>query len=272
MELSAVRQVELQESDFKFITTVVKEKLGIVLGEHKKDMVYRRLYKRINELNLGSFTAYCEYLKNNSGEIYDLANAITTNLTSFFREKHHFDHLEEHLENLISQKTHLRIWSAGCSNGCEPYSIAMVADKILKKLNKRNYDLKILATDIDTNMLDFGSNGRYELSWAEKIPAEYKNNIEIEDNFINIKDHIKKYVMFKRLNLLNQWPIRNTIDILFCRNVIIYFDKPTQAEIFAKFANLLSDKAIIYIGHSENLSKVTDRFEPIGRTIYRKIK
>jgi chemotaxis protein methyltransferase CheR len=272
MELMLSKQFELKEEDFNYIVKVVKERLGIVLGQHKRDMVYRRLYKRINELKLSSFKDYCDYLKTNAEEIYDLANAITTNLTSFFREKHHFDHLEEHLTQIIPERRSIRIWSAGCSNGCEPYSIAMVVYKVLSKLNKRNYDIKILATDIDTNMLNFGNRGRYEVEWGEKVPEEFKKNFDVDNEYITVKDNIKSYVMFKRLNFLEKWPIKSKVDIIFCRNVIIYFDKQTQAQIFEGFANLLVDNAVIYIGHSENLNKVSDRFMPIGRTIYRKIK
>jgi chemotaxis protein methyltransferase CheR len=263
------KEIELTKQDFNFIIDVVKKNVGIVLTDQKRDMVYRRLSKRVHELNLKDFSQYCEILKTNNDELLNLANAITTNLTSFFREKHHFDHLKEHLKNHIEKKSTLRIWSAGCSNGCEPYSIAMVLDSIL---DKRSYDAKILATDIDSEMLKKGISASYEMNWEQKIPADYKKCYSVVDDNIQILDRVRKYVHFKRLNLLEKWPMSKKFDLIFCRNTVIYFDKETQRVLFDKFANQLENDGLIYIGHSENLSKVCDRFKTIGQTIYRKIK
>jgi chemotaxis protein methyltransferase CheR len=263
------KELELSDQDFSAIAKIVHENLGIVLGEHKKNMVYRRLSKRIIELGMDTFGQYVTYLSNNDNEFSTLANAITTNLTSFFREGHHFEHLKDYIEEHIQRKNSLRIWSAGCSNGPEPYSIAMVLDSVLS--GKGHYDAKILATDIDTNMLSEGSEGVYTEEWGMKIPSEYRKYAAVRDGKCIIDESLKNYISFKKLNLLHDWPISKKFDIIFCRNVVIYFDKPTQKIIFDKFADLTEDNGYLYIGHSENIMSVCKRFESCGKTIYRKI-
>lgn len=263
------QEVELTDDDFKVLVTLVHEKLGIVLASHKKSMVYRRLSKRLSELNMQSFGEYIKFLMDDAGEVSNLANAITTNLTSFFRENHHFEHLEALLQDHVRHNKSLRIWSAGCSNGCEPYSIAMVLNKVMG--SNKNYDAKILATDIDTNMLSFGSAGIYDMEWIEKIPSSYKTSLTYSKESAQINHNIRQLISFKKLNLLSQWPIKNKFDIIFCRNVVIYFDKDTQRTIFNKFADLMHNDAHLYIGHSENLMNVSNRFLSLGKTIYKRI-
>lgn len=263
------KEIELSDKDFETITQIVHKKLGIVLGEHKKSMVYRRLSKRITELGMSSFGEYIKFLATNDNEFSTLANAITTNLTSFFRENHHFEHLKGYISEHIKRKRSLRIWSAGCSNGPEPYSIAMVLDSVLG--SNSHYDAKILATDIDTNMLAEGARGVYQAEWGEKIPSEYRKYIHFKDKDCEVDESLKKYISFKKLNLLEDWPLSKEVDLIFCRNVVIYFDKPTQKVIFEKFANLLVDEGYLYIGHSENIMNVSDRFKSCGKTIYRKV-
>ena len=270
------REFEFREDDFRFISSLVHKQTGIVLAEHKKDMVYSRLVRRLRALKLGSFAEYCELLASDAGEdeISNLINAITTNLTSFFREGHHFEHLrDELLLPIAASKTRrLRIWSAGCSQGMEPYSIAMAVKSAFK--NIVTIDAKILATDIDTNMLDKGMAGSYPIEQYSNIPAPYRANVQKNerDETIQMSLDLQKLIAFKHLNLLETWPMKGPFDAIFCRNVVIYFDKPTQAKLFARMADLLPIGGWLYIGHSENLFKVCDRFELCGRTIYRRVR
>ncbi|MFI4984037.1 MAG: CheR family methyltransferase [Rickettsiales bacterium] len=263
------REFEFNHNDFEFISKLVKKNIGIVLGPHKKDMIYRRLSKRILELNLSSFKDYCLVLEQDNAELVNLANAISTNLTSFFREDHHFTHLEGYLLELTQRKKDVLMWSAGCSNGCEPYSMAMVASEVQLK---NRFDYKILATDIDTNVIEKGRAGIYEAEWTEKIPARFKKYYKDADEHYIIDPKITARTHFRRLNLLDPWPMKKKYDVVFCRNTVIYFDKDTQAKLFDRIANQMVQDGILYIGHSENLQKVSDRYLPIGKTTYRRIK
>lgn len=259
----------LEDADFEFISKKVKDTLGIVLAPHKRNMVYRRLAKRVKELGYDNFTPYCKLLDQDNNEVIFLANAITTNLTSFFREDHHFDHLFHSVKNDYNNGGGLKIWSAGCSSGCEPYTIAMVLCEAGTPNLVRSS--KILATDIDTNMLDFGSQAVYPIEMLEKIPDEYYKYIEIEKGNFQVIDRVKQLVHFKRLNLQEQWPMKGPFDIIFCRNVVIYFSKETQRILFNRYADYLKPGGMLYIGHSENITNLTDRFKLCGRTIYQKI-
>lgn len=279
MNEMADREFALTNQDFKFIASLVYEKTGIVLADHKRNMVYSRLSRRLRSLGLVTFKQYCDYLQQeqHSDELLHLVNAITTNLTSFFREAHHFEHLANEVftpffENKNNQ--HLRIWSAGCSQGCEPYSIAMTLAPFMEKNPKTN--AKILATDIDTNMLARGRSGQYRKEDYESIPERYRKYVkrqkrEGEDGIL-MDVALRKLITFNQLNLLDtQWPMRGKFDVIFCRNVVIYFDKETQKILFDRYASALKDDGWLYIGHSESLFKVCDRFKLIGKTIYRKV-
>lgn len=277
------REFEFTDKDFKFIAQFVYDRVGIVLAEHKRDMVYARLARRLRALRMRSFTEYISYIQSNEGfdEIGDLVNAITTNLTSFFRESHHFDYLrDELLEPIMSGKMHhpnpkIRIWSAGCSSGAEPYSIAMVVADLMDKY--KGWDIKILATDIDTNMLARGRKGRYRDADADSIPPRYKKFMrEAErpgDEGIVMNDKLRDLITFNQLNLMDtRYPMKGKFDVIFCRNVVIYFDKPTQTKLFSRYADYMLPNGWLFVGHSENLFKVTDRFELEGKTIYRRVK
>jgi chemotaxis protein methyltransferase CheR len=251
------------------LSGIIKQKFGIILGPHKKDMVYRRLSKRIVELNLKAFSEYYKYLLENNDEQLSLANAITTNLTSFFREPHHFEHLEKVLKAHFEHNKNLTMWSAGSSMGCEAYSIAMTIMKVLGG-NVAGHNIKILATDIDTNMLDTGSKGIYEKDLMEKIPSDLHQYLTIREDDFEIASQVKSLVHFKRLNLLEPWPISKKFDNIFCRNTVIYFDKETQKDLFNRFADLIAHKGFMYIGHSENMGSMCPRFVPCGKTIYQR--
>ena len=277
MEDDRKREFSFSKEEFGFLASFANKQTGIVLTEQKKDMVYSRLVRRLRILGLKSFAEYCNLLQSENGkdEISNLVNAITTNLTSFFREKHHFEHLREHvLLPLVAKppaQKRLRIWSAGCSAGMEPYSIAMTMKSAIKDL--KSWDARILATDIDTNMINTGIAGSYPIEQYQNIPTDYKNDVRIlqkEDRMV-MSDELKSLIAFKPLNLLEHWPMKGSFDAVFCRNVVIYFDKTTQAKLFSRIADLIKPKGFLYIGHSENLFKVCDRFELVGGTIYQKV-
>ena len=273
---SEEREFSFSQEEFRFLAALANKRTGIVLADHKKDMIYSRLVRRLRVLDLKSFADYCDLMQGPSGddEIGNLVNAITTNLTSFFREKHHFDHLHKEVLTPLATSTdkRLRIWSAGCSAGMEPYSIAMTVKSALK--NIKTWDAKILATDIDTNMLNTGKSGEYVMEQFDNIPAEYRSDVTQlkKEDRIRMSEDLKSMISFKPLNLLEYWPMKGPFDAVFCRNVVIYFDKPTQAKLFNRIADLIKPDGWLYIGHSENLFKVCDRFELVGRTIYRRVK
>lgn len=272
------REFAFSDHQFRLLAERCNKQTGIVLAAHKKDMVYSRLVRRIRALKLSGFQEYCDLIEEDGGgeEIGHMVNAITTNLTSFFRESHHFDHLfQEVLAPLAAhppEGKRLRLWSAGCSAGMEPYSMAMTMKAAIKNIGQ--WDAKILATDIDTNMLATGMAGEYVMEQYQNIPQGYRSDVTVlkSDERIRMADSLKQLIAFKQLNLLGNWPMKGSFDAIFCRNVVIYFDKPTQATLFDRMANLLKPGGWLYIGHSENLFKVCNRFELIGRTTYRKVR
>lgn len=273
------REFLLTDKDFKTIAEMVREKTGIVLAEHKKQMVYARLAKRLRQMKMQSFTQYIDFLNSPSAgdELVNFVNAITTNLTSFFRESHHFDHLGQQLKKIAaSGQRRIRIWSAGCSAGPEPYSIAMTAMENIPNIS--SLDFKILATDIDTNMVATAARGEYEEKMADGISpalaAKYtRQKIDGRNRPIwQMNETLKSLISFKQLNLLEDWPMKGPFDIIFCRNVVIYFDKDTQRVLFDRYADMVKDRGWLYIGHSESLSGVCDRFRLEGKTVYQRVK
>lgn len=272
------RDLVFTDGDFDFIRRVVVEQTGITLSEQKRELVYGRLAKRLRALDLQSFAQYCSYLEQSPDELHELVNAITTNLTSFFREPYHFDYLRETLlPELLrrnAQSHRIRIWSAGCSTGEEPYSIAMVLRDMLPA--GQGWDAKILATDIDSNVLARAQQGLYAQERASSVPERYQRRGLHKgqgDNagMLRVSDEVRALITFRQLNLMQDWPMKGPFDVIFCRNVVIYFDKPTQRRLFNRYADLLVDGGHLFIGHSETLFKVCDRFTLIGRTIYRKL-
>jgi len=271
------RDLVFTDADFNFIRRVVVEQTGITLSEQKRELVYGRLAKRLRALDLQTFAQYCSHLEQNPDELHELVNAITTNLTSFFREPYHFDYLRDTLlPDLLrsnAQSRRIRIWSAGCSTGEEPYTIAMVLRDALPA--GQGWDAKILATDIDSNVLAKAQQGVYAEERASGVPERYQRRSFRRgqgDNagMLRVSDEVRSLITFRQLNLMQEWPMRGPFDVIFCRNVVIYFDKPTQRRLFDRYADLLVDGGHLFIGHSETLFKVSERFTLIGRTIYRK--
>lgn len=266
-------EFELSSAQFRFLADLAYQRTGIVLAEHKRDMVYGRLVRRLRALKLDNFTDYCALVggPNANHEIGHLINAITTNLTGFFREPHHFDHLYQWLSECgKAPKRPIRLWSAACSSGMEPYSMAMVLRRALPHIQQ--WDARILATDIDTAMLERGRQGVYTVADVEKVPAVYQSLFEHKNTNVHMSGELRQLIAFNPLNLLEAWPMKGRFDAIFCRNVVIYFDKPTKVKLFDRLADMLTPDGLLYIGHSENLHGMSTRFELIGRTIYRRVK
>ncbi len=277
--LEKTREFEFNDRHFSILRKLVSEHTGIVLSDAKKELVYGRLSRRLRKLGLNSFDVYCDLLEktDNDDEFVNFVNAVTTNLTSFFRENHHFEFLSQTVipwllrENASSRR--IRIWSAGCSTGEEPYSVAMVLRESIPDID--NWDVRLLATDIDSSVLETASQGVYTeeringLSkqrarrWFRRGTGEQQGNVKVSRELQNL-------ITFKQLNLMHPLPMRGPFDIIFCRNVVIYFDKPTQRVLFDKYANIMRHDGYLFIGHSENLFQVSDRFEALGQTMYRR--
>ena len=275
--------MQLSDGDFKFICQFVYDNTGIVLNDSKREMLYRRLTRIVRERKLNSFTEYCSLLRENGKQEKDFfINAITTNLTSFFRENHHFEYLTNTeipvlLKNKVvgvNGKKRLRIWSCASSTGEEPYSIAITLFEAMKS-NLSTWDVKVLATDIDSNVLAKGKQGIYDISRIEEIPRIIKQTYFYQGSGTNsqsvkVNEKLKEIITFKQLNLLHEWPMKGPFDAIFCRNVIIYFDKKTQQELFERYYEMLTPGGLLFLGHSENLGNYQKYFENVGRTIFRK--
>ena len=272
------REFAFSDADFAFLVQFVKSRTGIHLGEHKRNMVYSRLARRLRQLHFREFSDYCALLESPDGEVEigNFINSITTNLTHFFREGHHFEHLEQdvlapRMKSPGAAGRKLRIWSAGCSSGAEAHTITMVLDS-MGITKAKGWDARILATDIDSTMLDTGKSGNYPLMMEERIPAKYKKYVTIDaaTDRMQVDSALTAYITFNYLNLMDdRWPMKGPFDVIFCRNVLIYFDKETQAKLLKRYAQLLAPGGWLYIGHSENLGQVAPLFDQCGRTTYR---
>jgi len=277
------QSMRLTDGDFKFICEFVYENTGIVLNDSKREMLYRRLTRIVRERKLNTFGDYCQLLRDQGDQEKDFfINAITTNLTSFFRENHHFEYLtNEEIPTLIKNKVtdakgkkRLRIWSSASSTGEEPYSIAITLLEAMKN-DLAMWDMKILATDIDSNVLAKGKAGIYDINRIEEISQNIKQTYFFQgcgssNQSVKVHDKLKKIITFKQLNLLHDWPMKGPFDVIFCRNVIIYFDKKTQQELFERYYEMLAPGGLLFLGHSENLGNYQKYFTNVGRTIFRK--
>ncbi len=268
-------ELVLSEAEFERIRELVREHTGIALSDAKRQLVHGRLSRRLRALKLTSFTDYIALLENgDAGELEEFTNAVTTNLTSFFREPHHFDYLaREMLPSVVATASRrLRIWCCAASTGEEPYSIAMVLREAHAQL--RGWDVKVLATDLDSNVLGHAKWGVYTRDRFESMDgkriARFFEEVSGEDR-LSAADELRDLITFKQLNLMNDWPMKGPFDAIFCRNVIIYFDKATQRQLFARMAELQRPGDYLFLGHSESMYRVSDRYELIGRTIYRRL-
>lgn len=272
-----LREFSFGEDDFQALRALVKSLTGINLSEQKRELVYGRLTRRLRALQLRTFAQYRERLKSDSQELAELCNAITTNLTSFFREPHHFQYLRDQVLAPLAARRgtrRLRIWSAGCSTGEEPYSIAMTVLEALP--GPAQCDVRILATDLDSEVLQRARRGVYPAERTANLPPERLQRFFIERQEAcgpcrQIAPEVAALVTFKQLNLIHALPMKGPLDAIFCRNVVIYFDKDTQRELFARIARLQRPGDLLFLGHSESLFKVSDSYALIGKTIHRRI-
>lgn len=275
------REFTFTMEDFNYLRKISNERTGIVVSDDKFDMFYSRLSRRVRKLGMSSFKEYCDLIKseNNGEEIIELVNSITTNLTAFFRENHHFEYLKNvvipKFVNDCNNKKQFNVWSAGCSTGEEPYSLSI----IINEINIENYkcNAKITATDIDSNVLARAASGIYSFERVtglqnERLKRWFQRGTGEKKGFVRLKPEIRNIIEFGQLNLMQNWQLDVVQDVIFCRNVIIYFDKVSKIRLIDRFADNLCDGGYLFIGHSESLFKLTERFELIGQTIYRKIK
>lgn len=273
------REFDFTDSHFSQIRQFVTAQTGIVLADAKKDMVYGRLSKRVRKAFAGNFDDFCHAITDGDLDEQDfLINAITTNLTAFFRENHHFEYLRDRVvpellkQNKSTKK--IRIWSAGCSTGEEPYSIAIALREAIP--HSSDWDIKILATDLDANVVAHGQEGIYTFERVHDLDARrqrkwFQRGKDDNAGLVRVKPELRDMIHFKRLNLLHDWPMKGPFDVIFCRNVVIYFDKKTQTELFERYANILIPGGHLFIGHSESLYKVSDRYTSLGHTIYQQL-
>ncbi|WP_159495131.1 CheR family methyltransferase [Alteromonas sp. KUL106] len=268
-ERSGVREFAFEKADFKKVQQMLFKKAGINLSDAKEAMVYSRLARRIRALNLKSFNDYLVVVGRSESELEQFINALTTNLTSFFREPHHFTALADYL---AQHPNVTNIWCAASSTGEEPYSIAMV---VAEAFGSFKTPVKIIASDIDSKVLAKAKAGIYPLASISKIPNERQKQFfhkgkGANEGKVKVVDELRQMVQFKKLNLTDQnWDVTAPFDVIFCRNVMIYFDKPTQLNVLKKMVGMLKPTGLYMAGHSENFNMHTNLVRPVGKTIYR---
>lgn len=261
----------MSDIHFRYLAQLAFDLTGIVLSENKRSMIYGRIMKRMRQLSLTSVDDYCHLLQvNDNNETASFINAITTNLTAFFRENYHFKFLNSTAFDefkLNNPERKIRIWSAGCSTGQEPYSIAMCTKELLPY-----WDCKILATDLDSEVLCEAKAGMYNN--LQGVPRSFENkyckHLEASVDQYSLIPEIKDMVLFKQLNLLKSWPIKGPLDAIFCRNVLIYFNDETKRKIIQRFYSLLKPGGYLFLGHSESLQSFSTGFDLLGQTIYQR--
>ena len=256
--------------DFARVRELIYRQAGISLSESKQEMVYSRLARRLRARNMNSFEQYLDALErsNDADEWQAFTNALTTNLTAFFREAHHFPILAEHLKRA---KAPLSIWCSAASTGEEPYTLAMTACEAFGSLAP---PVSIVATDIDTNVLETAANGVYPIERVDKLPQDrlkrfFQRGKGDRSGYVRVRPELRQLITFQPLNLLAPaWPVKGPFDAIFCRNVMIYFDKPTQAKILERFVPLMKPDALLFAGHSENFMYASQAFRLRGKTVY----
>jgi len=280
LSVDTLLSLELSEPQFNEISDLVKSLCGINLHDGKKELVKARLTKRLRKLNIRSFAEYMDLVRGDTSgaELTNMLDALSTNLTSFFRENEHFEYLANQILPTIVDRSaqtgrRLRIWSAGCSSGEEPYSIAITANE--KIPNVQSWDAKILATDISTRVLARAAKGVYDADRIKTVSPQARSRyfecIETRpERLYRVTDSLRTMVHFARLNLMDRWPMQGPFDVIFCRNVMIYFDKATQGKLINRFYDLLAPGGTLFIGHSESLAGVKHQFRYAQPTIYQR--
>ncbi|WP_299595931.1 CheR family methyltransferase [uncultured Microbulbifer sp.] len=264
------RELEFTDRDFHRIRELIARRAGIVLAEHKRDMVYSRLGRCVRNRGLRRFSDYLKWLSAGSERDawQEFVNALTTNLTAFFREGHHFQLLAEHVQH---RRDTVRVWSAGAATGEEPYSIAMVLAETLPS----PLHLNVYATDIDSDALARARNGVYTLERVRRqVSEERVQRFFLKGNgkhtgYVRVRPELAKQVHFEHLNLIGQhWPAQQRFDAIFCRNVMIYFDRGTHTRLLERFSGMLKKDGLLFVGHSENFTHISQRFRLRGQTVY----
>jgi chemotaxis protein methyltransferase CheR len=264
-----VKEFGFARNDFEVVRAKLKTLTGINLSDSKDSMVYSRLSRRIRSLHLVDFKAYLNYLNKNTQEQEEFINALTTNLTSFFRESHHFDYLKKHIQQINRP---LKIWCAASSTGEEPYSIAMTA---VEAFGRFDIPVTIIASDIDSKVLETASTGVYKSEQLDNLSEELKKRFFHRGKGSNagkvrIVPELRKLLSFQKVNLMDEkWALPHDFDIVFCRNVMIYFDKETQLNILEKIIKHMGKDSLYFAGHSENFGHVNKILSPLGKTIYK---
>jgi len=266
------REFHFTQENFERVRKLIYERAGISLAPIKQDMVYSRLARRLRALNLTSFDVYLAQLEKagNEAEWETFVNSLTTNLTSFFRESHHFEILQRQLIGLSHRP--IKIWCSAASTGEEPYTLAITACEAFNSLTP---PVQIFASDIDTNVLQTAQRGVYPIERVERLSSDrlrrfFLKGTGTQAGYVRVRPELQKLLTFTQVNLLDpQWPnIKGPFDVMFCRNVMIYFDKPTQYQILKKFVPLLQADGLLYAGHSESFLHAADLFRSLGRTVY----
>jgi chemotaxis protein methyltransferase CheR len=274
MSLATDKEFAFNAADFDAVRRKLKKIAGINLADSKDSMVYSRLARRIRSLGLKSFVQYLTFLDKHEEEKEEFVNALTTNLTSFFRESHHFDVLKKHLEEIKHRKK-ITIWCAASSTGEEPYSIAMTVVNAFKRFD---CPVEIIASDIDSKVLKTASDGVYKIEQLTEFQTDmkklfFRRGKGANSGFVKVVPELRKLITFQKLNLMDEkWSLPRGIDIVFCRNVMIYFDKETQLQILRKIVNHMGNDSLYIAGHSENFAHVADILTPLGRTIYKPLR
>jgi len=266
------REFHFTDADFERVRATIYEHAGISLNPGKRDMVYSRVARRLRATGFSNFGEYLDHLDVESEEWQLFVNALTTNLTSFFRESHHFPVLAEHARHHHTPRNGpFRVWSSACSTGEEPYSIAMT---LVDAFGTFKPPVKILATDLDTNVVAHAAAGVYPEDRVAKIPEKDVRRFFLRGKgsskgMVRVRPELREMIVFRQLNLLSpQWPMRGPFDIIFCRNVLIYFDKPTQYQLLSRYRPLLRPEGLLFLGHSESVAHAGDLFRLQGKTVY----
>ncbi len=266
-----VREFHYRAEDFQQVRRLLYQRSGISLSESKDQMVYSRLARRLRALGLDSFSAYFEHLQQHDEEWQEFVNALTTNLTSFFRESHHFEALAEYLQKHPRRNGPIRIWCSAASTGEEPFSLAITAMEAFASLRP---PVQIIASDIDTGVLQTAARGIYPLNRIDQLSSTRKKRFFLrgkgrQEGMARVRDELRELIEFQQINLLDpRWPIEPGLDVIFCRNVMIYFDKPTQQHLLERMIKLLRSDGLFFAGHSESFVHATHLVRLIGRTVY----
>jgi chemotaxis protein methyltransferase CheR len=264
------REFQFSVADFERVRDLIYRHAGISLSPIKQDMVYSRLARRLRARGDRTFSEYLDRAQREPHEWETFVNSLTTNLTSFFREAHHFEMLAERLKKHVGRSS-FRIWCSAASTGEEPYSLAITACEAFNSLNP---PVQIVATDIDTNVLATAEKGVYGLDRVERLSRErmqrfFLKGTGTQDGYARVRPELQRLIEFRRINLLDKsWAVQGPFDALFCRNVMIYFDKPTQHGILQRFVPLLKRDGLLFAGHSESFLHSADLFRSLGRTVY----